>query len=100
MYFEGVRLEEVNRYIGGKDAIIVDLRKKEDYDKGHIPNAVSIPYNSPEELAEKVRYFKVIILYCYRGNLSMLAARDLSGIQGKVYHICGGIHAYPYRLER
>ena len=94
-----MRLEDIKHYIDRKDAIIVDLRKKEDYDKGHIPSAVSVPYTSSEELAEKVRYFKVVVLYCYRGNLSMLAARDLYGIQGKVYHICGGIHAYPYRLE-
>ena len=100
MYFEGMRIEDINQYNGRTDTIIVDLRRREDYDKGHIPGAVNIPYTSAEELAEQVKYYSIIILYCYRGNLSMLAARDLKGISGKVYQLCGGIHTYPYRLER
>jgi rhodanese-related sulfurtransferase len=54
--------------IMGNGAIIVDARVKEDYDAGHIDNAISLPINcSDEEYTQTTSSFpknRSIVLYC------------------------------------
>ena len=58
-----------------KDYYIIDLRRKEDYDQGHIPGAHNIFWLdilNPENL-EKIPRDKKIIVYCYVGHTSSQA---------------------------
>lgn len=92
--FEIVSINEIHKYMNQDGTILVDVREPEDYQKGHIAGAVNIPY---ETLPEQYRYlqkFRRVLLYCDRGNQSMIAARDMAkeGIRG--YELYGGIHAY------
>lgn len=84
---------ELDFYIGRQDAIIIDLRDAEEYDKSHLKTAVNIPY---EEI-EKCRTFpkeKLLILYCSRGSSSLFAARELMKMGYKVKSVVGGIRCY------
>lgn len=59
--------------------VIVDVRRQDEYDAGHIPGAILIPNesigcDSPEALPD---YDQVILVYCRSGNRSKQAAQKL-----------------------
>ena len=66
---------------------IIDVRTKEEYDAGHLSNAINIPYTKiKEEIKEHVENKKTkILLYCRSGRRS--------GIANKILHDMGYINA-------
>ena len=62
--------------------IIVDVRRQDEYDEGHIPGAVLIPNESitdkqPEQLPD---LSQVILIYCRSGRRSKEASQKLADI--------------------
>lgn len=56
------------------DAILlVDLRAKEDYDKGHLKGAVNIPFGAIGKNLDRLPKNKQIVMYCYSGQTSAQA---------------------------
>lgn len=84
-------LEEVLKYLGRKDCIFVDLRTKEEYGTGHLRGAINIPYDDLEQEKKRLYGYRNIYLYCDRGNLSLLASRDLKKEGFPVVNLWGGI---------
>lgn len=78
-------------------ALVLDLRKSEDYAAGHIAGARS--FNPAEILnaAESLRKYKekTVIAYCETGSLGASAARQLT-VQGftKAFNLRGGLAAW------
>lgn len=63
-----------------KDYVILDVRTQEEYNEGHIPNAICVPnelINSkqPAELPDKNQ---LILVYCRSGRRSKEAANKLA----------------------
>ena len=59
--------------------VIVDVRRQDEYDAGHIPGAILIPNESigtepPKELPD---FNQIILVYCRSGNRSKQAAEKL-----------------------
>ena len=48
--------------------LIVDIRKAEDYAKGHIKGAVNVPFAKVNEYLDKLPADKELIVYCYTGQ--------------------------------
>ncbi len=99
MSFDTIRTNDIVKYIGKSNVLIIDLRDREEYEAGHIPSAVNIPY---EELENKKIYLHrnyLLIFYCDRGNVSLLAARDLMKDGYNIKSLYGGIRAYRGRLD-
>ncbi len=78
-------------------SFIVDIRNEEDFNLGHIPNAINIPF---DEIANKIQTImkhskKVCFVYCQRGVRSERAINLLikSGFKN-VLSIEGGINAW------
>ena len=59
--------------------IVVDVRRLDEYEEGHIPGAICIPNESIEDSrpAELPNLYQPILLYCRSGNLSKQAAEKL-----------------------
>jgi len=57
-----VSLKEI---INDPNITIVDVRKQEDYDRSHIPNAISIPSKELSNFMNKLSKDKTTIVYCY-----------------------------------
>lgn len=90
-----IRAKDIDRYIGHRDCVIVDLRSGEEYQKSHIPSAVNVPYEEIDDYITYLDQFGQLILYCERGSLSLLAARELSKLcGGRVISVGGGYRAY------
>lgn len=70
--------EEAEKYVYHSGILVLDLRDKEAYEKGHISGAWNISYDDLMQDIEKVRHFERIILYCDYGNHSLKAAKVLA----------------------
>lgn len=95
MYVDTIRAKDVDRYYEKGDCILVDLRSREEYEKSHIPSARNIPYEDIDDYVDQFNQYSQVILYCDRGNLSLLAARELcKTCKGHMISIGGGYKAY------
>ncbi|MDF2537920.1 MAG: hypothetical protein K0S76_941 [Herbinix sp.] len=100
MSFETIRTNDIIKYIGKSNVLIIDLREREEYQAGHIPSAVNIPYEELEDRKGSLLRNNLLIFYCERGNISLLAARDLLKDGYNIKSLYGGLNAYNGRLER
>ncbi len=71
---------------------VIDIRERIDYEQGHYPNSINIPYilllNNPSKfIVKSTKYY----LYCYSGNKSKKAC-DLLRILG--YDVVNVIDGY------
>ena len=76
--------------------VIVDVRRQDEYDAGHIPGAILIPNESirtqpPEELPDKDQ---IILIYCRSGNRSKEAAQKLFDMGYTRIYEFGGINTW------
>lgn len=72
-------MEEVRAHAGANDLIVLDVREKEAFDAGHIPNAQHLPRGVLElKVNEALPDPTVrIVTYCEFGKISTLAAATL-----------------------
>lgn len=93
---ETISPKMLDYYVDQKNVYIIDLRTEREFEKEHIRNARCIPYTGglfPVILPKQYE----IILYCERGSLSLLAAKELAREGYRVRSVIGGIHAYRGR---
>lgn len=85
-----------------KGIILLDVRTKEEYDSGHIKDAVLIPVDVLEK--EAVTSLKdkkaVIFVYCRSGNRSVTASNILVKLGYTNVYNLGGIKDWPYEVVR
>ena len=81
--------------------VILDTRTQEEYDQGHIPGAIVLPYDEVLERAEGILTDKdqLILVYCRSGRRSKLAANDLVKLGYTNIREFGGIIDWPYEVE-
>ena len=82
--------------------IIVDVRRQDEYESGHIPGAVNIPNESigsakPEELPD---LDQIILVYCRSGNRSKQAAQKLFDIGYTNVYEFGGIMTWTGEIVK
>ena len=85
------------------DAVILDVRKQDEYDAGHIPGAVLLTVGTiNEETAASVIPEKdtVVLVYCRSGNRSKTASQALADLGYTQIYEFGGIKDWPYDVER
>lgn len=89
--------EAKKRMDNEEDVIILDVRTQEEYDSGHIKNAVCLPnediLSEPDILPDKGRQ---ILVYCRSGNRSKQAAQKLADMGYENVLEFGGILDWPY----
>lgn len=82
------------KLIKEKQAKLIDLRPKEEYEKNHIFGAVSMPYEDEFEMYKELDETQTLLLYCERGNTSLFVGKYLGECGYCVYTISGGFQAY------
>lgn len=91
---EPVTLEELTQKISGQDVVVLDVRPGEEYRRGHIKEAISIPV---EELAGRMQELprdSEIIAYC-RGPLCVYADEAVSLLREKGFKAKRLKEGYP-----
>ena len=83
------------------DYIILDVRRLDEYNSGHIPNAIVIPNEVINEQAESILKNKdqLILVYCRSGKRSKEAALKLINLGYTNVKDFGGIIDWPYETE-
>ena len=82
-----------------KSYLIIDIRTPQEYDAGHIPEAVNLPLGTLGYKAYSLDKTKDIIAYCNTGVTSKVACQILINAGFKdVYNLTGGVQAWPYGL--
>ena len=81
------QLSELDKIVEENNYTIVDVRTKEEYETGHIKDAINIPVDNIVENANKLEKGKTIIVYCKSGKRSATAATTLKGLGFKVYDL-------------
>ena len=82
--------------------IILDTREQYEYDEGHIPGAILIPYTEIENRAEKELPDKdaLILVYCRSGRRSKIASESLVKLGYTNVKEFGGIIDWPYDVVK
>ena len=96
--YHKISAEEAKKMMDKGGVTIVDVRRQDEYDQGHIKDAILVPNETisdtqPEALPDKDA---VLLIYCRSGRRSAEAANKLVA-QGytQVYDF-GGIIDWPY----
>lgn len=94
MRFETISARDLDQYVNNSNYLIVDLREKEEYEKGHIEGAVHMDYDDIDNNTVSLPYDKIIVMYCDRGGLSLMAAKKLSVSGYRIMSVIGGMKSY------
>ena len=91
--FELVYASEVDRYLREHRALLVDIRERKEYELGHWPGAVNIPYDRMTETGAGVSKNRPVLFYCEHGGGSMQLASRLGREGYTVATVVGGYEA-------
>ena len=99
--FKNIDVHQAKAMMDQGDVTIVDIRKPEAYNEGHIQGASLVNKNNMEEFFEKTDKSKPLICYCYKGISSCLACLKLKkeGFE-KLYSIKGGFAAWKNHIGK
>ena len=94
--------EEAYEMMASQEVVVVDVRTLEEYDGGHIENAVLVPNESigsemPEALPDKEA---TLLIYCRSGRRSKDAAQKLLALGYQSVYDFGGVIDWPYELVK
>lgn len=100
--YMNITAEEAKQIMDSEEGyVILDVREQDEYDAGHIPGAILIPYTQIDEKANEMLPDKdqLILVYCRSGRRSKIAAEALVEIGYTSIKEFGGIIDWPYETE-
>ena len=101
--YEQITAENAKKIMdSSEDYVILDVREQDEYDAGHIPGAMLLPYTEIESKAEKMLpdKGKQILVYCRSGRRSKIAAEALVELGYTNIKEFGGIIDWPYEVVK
>ena len=101
--YEQVPVTKVRELVEN-NAFIVDVREKDEYDKGHLINAINIPLSELRSRVNEIPKDRPVYLHCRTGQRSYYAVMALQGMGYRnVYNVSGsflGICYYEYYQDQ
>ena len=100
--YQQITQEEAKTMMEQDDGhVVVDVRRQDEYDAGHIPGAILIPNESiaeepPAELSDRSQ---IILIYCRTGRRSKEAAQKLFDMGYTNVYEFGGIETWEGETE-
>ena len=93
MTFAVVYPKDIERLRAEKRAILIDIRSREAYRRGHWQGAINYPEEEVMDYTRVLMKKRPIILYCQHGGSSMQLARTLGRNGYDVGTVVGGYEA-------
>lgn len=92
---------ELKQMIEENKVKIIDVRKKEDFEDGHIPTAISMPREEMEERLNELSKETLYVVYCYNQqcHLGACACRFLSVNGYHCMHLEGGFQTWDKEFK-
>lgn len=97
--YETISSEEAFKMMND-DTIILDVRTNEEYNNGHIKNALNIPLDDIINEKIDIDKNKTILVYCQSGNRSQKASSKLVSLGYERIYNFGGINNWPYEVVK
>lgn len=91
---EKINYTQLKELLKKENAILIDVRSKQEYDEGHLNYAINIPYYEIHfEITKKVKNRQdCIIVYCQSGVRSCKALEELKNLNyNNIYELEGGL---------
>ena len=101
--YQQITAEEAKKIMdSGEEHIILDTREQDEFDEGHIPGAILIPYTEIDNKADEMLPDKdaQILVYCRSGRRSKIASESLAKLGYTNVKEFGGIIDWPYEVEK
>ena len=101
--YQQITQETAKQMMDEQDVIILDVREQDEYDSGHIIDAVLLPVGTiDEDRAAAVIPEKdsIVLVYCRSGNRSKTASAALVELGYTQVYEFGGINDWPYDIEK
>ena len=92
-----ISLEEFEKMRKDKGAVVLDVRTPREFEAGHVPGAVNIPWQSPDfdKQVEKLDKSKTYLVHCYSGTRSAAATKEMTKLNfDHLFDFSGGMRAY------
>ncbi len=99
--YEQITHEDAKKIMdSAEEHIILDTREQDEFNEGHIPGAILIPYTEIENKAEEMLPDKdrLILVYCRSGRRSKIAAQSLADLGYTNVKEFGGILDWLYEI--
>lgn len=98
-----VSYEELQQKLTDKAPIVLlDVRTQEEFDNGHIPGALLLPYDEIDQKAAQLlpEKEKEIIIYCRSGRRSAIAKDSLEALGYTNVKDFGGMNRWQGQVEK
>ncbi len=100
--YKQVSMKEGMEIFAEGNAVLVDVRRQDEYDAGHIPGAILIPNETigEEDIPQLPHKDALMLIYCRSGNRSKQAAEKLVKLGYTNIVEIGGIMDYTGEIEK
>lgn len=101
--FTNIKVAEFERLRTGTNTVVLDVRTKGEFDKGHIPGAINIDVLSDawEKEVATLDKSKTYLVHCAAGSRSVRACGKLNKLQfGKLYNLEGGYSEWEETVKK
>lgn len=98
-----VSYDELQQKLNDKDPIVLlDVRTQEEFNNGHIPGALLLPYDEIDQKAAQLlpEKEKEIIIYCRSGRRSAIAKDSLEALGYSNVKDFGGMNRWQGKVEK
>lgn len=98
--YKNVSIEDAKQMIDNEEVIVIDVRTKEEYAAGHIPNSILIPVQELADRVDELDREETYLIVCRSGNRSVQASEILlSNDFHSIYNLEIGMNGWKYEVE-
>ena len=100
--YQKIKPDRARQMIAAGKVTVVDVRSRDEYNNGHLKDAVLLPYTQISQYSAAMLPDKNadIIVHCQSGARSLFASRELANLGYNNVYDMGGISRWPYELEK
>lgn len=81
----GYNAQELLRKVENEEIVLVDVRPEDEFQAGHIAEALSVPYDRIEQELDRIPATRTIVAYC-RGPFCVMSDQAVELLRKKGYH--------------
>ena len=76
-------------------AVLLDVRAKEEYAEGHIPDSINVPVEEIQNVENRINDHNLpVFVYCLRGGRASNAVKEMKAMGYENVQSIGGISKY------
>jgi rhodanese-related sulfurtransferase len=99
--YRNISSDEAKKLIDNKEVVVLDVRTPEEYQDGHIPNALLVPLQELENKLNDLDKNEPYLLVCRSGNRSTQASEILTSDSfTNIYNMTGGMNSWVYEIAK